>query len=238
MLYDLVRRNADKVVELYREYWRNRKLISSVDLDDERTRVEARNKVQEVRARLVEMAGEKVVNDLDERFSASVERADLLKLWTSVCERSPDIQFVIGKCSTSKQDQAMREKALTRVIGEPAVLRTSPEIFLSYVYPPPPELFAETAFFRDYIAKNSLPKLEGLSQTEAIMLFDFVRRHADRLVELYRTYKRDLRNLASALAEADEKTRAELTLKLQKDRSSLVELAGEEAVTRLDKGSD
>jgi chromosome segregation ATPase len=112
------------------------------------------------------------------------------------------------------------------------------------------------------MADQNAAKKAKLSQTEAIMLYNIVRTTADHLVENYRNYKKvttnlrtanaDLNDLQSMVKDAKSKDNAqsiemEYTLrKAQRDidsinedvkkyRQGLADLAGAEAIDKLDK---
>ncbi len=71
MLYDLVRRQGDKLVELYQKYVSNKHRMDAMKVGhDEQVRVRLLCELQETRAKLVEFVGTEAMDAVDKRWSA------------------------------------------------------------------------------------------------------------------------------------------------------------------------
>jgi len=195
--------------------------------------------------------------------TAEAEKAELTDLWDSTLTRSPDIQFVTQKLmpsTNSGQTTRVMMKFLSAAMfgAMGAVNMASPSMGMYAATSSGGNMVASVLGMAD---QNAAKKAK-LSQTEAIMLYNIVRSTADHLVENYRNYKKvvvnlrtannDLSDLQNMVKDAKAKDNAqsiemEYTLrKAQRDidsicedvkkyRQGLVDLAGNEAVAKLDK---
>jgi hypothetical protein len=194
----------------------------------------------------------------------SAEQQQLSDLWESALTRSPDIQFVVQKLMpTNNPGRAntvmlrMLNTALFTAMNAATMMNPTPGMMIM-------NQGAGGVIGSILGAKESqLAKNARLSQTEGIMLFTIVRNTADKLVENYRNYKKyinnadkadaDLVELKQMVAEAKmgqdpaKQVEMDYTLKraerelegyqdeVKKYRQCLVDLAGQEAVGKLDK---
>lgn len=192
------------------------------------------------------------------------EKTQLTELWESTLTRSPDIQFVVQKLMpTSNRGHAttimmrMLSSALFGAMGAAQMIAPNQGTYMLN------SMGAQMISQLLGMQESKRAKAQRLSQTEAIMLYDLVRRNADKLVEQYRQYKTnikmldhaatDFQDLQNILTDARKTTtkpqeimEMEYTLrKMQRDvekvqdelkrfRQSLVDLAGSEAVAKLD----
>lgn len=197
----------------------------------------------------------------------NAEKTQLADLWEAALSRSPDIQFVIQKLMpTSDPGHAatVMMKMLSTVVygGMNAATMVMPGA----------ATYAGTSVGASMMmnlingmeAKNA--KKAQISQEQQIMLYKMVRDVADRMVDNYRTYKRDMISLSRSLTDlsdlqamisearatqdAAKQIEMEYTLrKAQRDvdvvannvkhhRQSLIDLSGPEAVAKLDKQLD
>ncbi|HMP49948.1 MAG TPA: hypothetical protein PKD05_00170 [Candidatus Melainabacteria bacterium] len=196
-----------------------------------------------------------------------LERQQLTALWEATLTRSPDINFVLQKLmpatDSSKVTSLMMRALSTAMYGGLGVLGA--------VSPGPGSYMAQNL---GYSTISSLLQLQDskaqkkarVTQVEAIMLYQMVRKTADRLVEKYRDYKKehlalmranddfqDLQKMARDAREgqgAPQQLEIEYTLRKQqrdiegleqnlgKVRQGLVDLAGPQAVAKLDKEID
>jgi hypothetical protein len=195
--------------------------------------------------------------------AAEAEKAELTDLWDAALTRSPDIQFVTQKLMPTS-NTGMTTHVLTKFLTAAmfgamgAVNMVSPNMGTYAATGSGSNMIAQVLGMAD---QNAAKKAK-LSQTEAIMLYNIVRTTADHLVENYRNYKKvttnlrtanaDLNDLQSMVKDAKSKDNAqsiemEYTLrKAQRDidsinedvkkyRQGMVDLAGAEAVDKLDK---
>lgn len=202
---------------------------------------------------------------IEARFEA--EKAQLTDLWNATLTRSPDIQFVTQKLLPTSQPghtTAIMMKFLTAAMfgAMGAATMVSPNMGTMAVTNMGGNMIAQVLG----AGSASAAKKARLSQTETIMLYNMVRTTADRLVESYRCYRKELSSLKLAEADLTEMqnmvrdTRStqsapaalemEYTLrKAQRDinavtedvrkyRQSLTDLAGADAVAKLDKQFD
>ncbi len=197
----------------------------------------------------------------------NAEKTQLADLWEAALGRSPDIQFVIQKLMpTSDPGHAatVMMKMLSTVVygGMNAATMVMPGA----------ATYAGTSVGASMMmnlingmeSKNA--KKAQISQEQQIMLYKMVRDVADRMVDNYRTYKRDMISLSRSLTDlsdlqamisearqtqdAAKQIEMEYTLrKAQRDvdvvannvkhhRQSLIDLSGPEAVSKLDKQLD
>jgi hypothetical protein len=194
----------------------------------------------------------------------SAEQLQMSDLWESTLTRSPDIQFVVQKLMpTNNPGHAntvmlrMLNTALFAAMNTATMMAPSPGMMMM-------NQGAGGLISNILGAKeNQLTKNARLSQTEGIMLFTIVRTTADKLVDNYRNYKKmitnadradaDLVELKQMVSEAKmgqdpaKQVEMDYTVKraerelqsymddVKKYRQSLVDLAGTEAVAKLDK---
>ncbi len=194
----------------------------------------------------------------------TAEAAELRDLWSSALDRSPDIQFVIQKLMPHSDD-GVTQKILMRMLTTTIFGAMGAVSMMS----PNPGVYAGSnagaslmmSLVQGENAKNA--RNARLSQTESIMLYNIVRSTADKLVDNYRSYKKnmlsltrassDLQDLQGMVADARsgqdaaKQLEMEYTLrKAQRDvdsinedikrfRQGLIDLSGSEAVARLDK---
>ncbi len=192
------------------------------------------------------------------------EKTQLTELWESTLTRSPDIQFVVQKLMpTSNRGHAttimmrMLSSALFGAMGAAQMIAPNQGTYMLN------SMGAQMISQLLGMQESKHAKAQRLSQTEAIMLYDLVRRNADKLVEQYRQYKTnikmldhaatDFQDLQNILTDARKTTtkpqeimEMEYTLrKMQRDvekvqdelkrfRQCLVDLAGADAVAKLD----
>lgn len=193
------------------------------------------------------------------------EREELSQLWESTLTRSPDVQFVIQKLMPSNNKSGHATTILMRMLSTAmfgamgAVTMMSPSI----------GTYAASSMGGSMVM-NLLQLQEGknakkakLSQTEAIMLYNMIRANADRLVDCFRNYKKnlicldraniDLTDLQAMVSDSrsnqDSSKQVDMEYTLRKARrdvdalaeevrryrQSLVDLAGTDAVCKLDK---
>lgn len=192
------------------------------------------------------------------------EKVQLADLWESTLTRSPDIQFVVQKLMpTSNPGRAstvmmrMLSSAIFGAMGAVTMLSPSPAAYAGS------NMGASMIMNVLQLQENKQAQKARLSQTESIMLYNMVRSTADKLVEFYRNYKKSMVGLAKSLSDlqdlqnmvaearagqdAAKQLEMEYTIrKAQRDcdtmsedakrfRQSLVDLAGAEALAKLDK---
>jgi hypothetical protein len=198
---------------------------------------------------------------------ACIEKEQLTALWEATLTKSPDIQFVLQKLLPSSDPSRvtsvlMRTLSTVAMGGIGAVGAISPTpgtyMFQNVGYSALNQILA--------IGESKKAQKAKISQTEAIMLFDMIRRTADTLVDKFRSYKKthvtlaqanndfeDLKGMAQGAREgqdASKQLEIEYTLRRQqrdidgigqdlgKYRQGLVDLAGAEAVAKLDMSID
>ncbi|MBZ0187472.1 MAG: hypothetical protein K8F91_14590 [Candidatus Obscuribacterales bacterium] len=213
---------------------------------------------------LIESADD-AANKLDE--TRELERQQLTALWEATLTRSPDINFVLQKLMPSS-DPSKVTTLLMRALGTAAMtglgamsaISPGPTSYMS-------QNLGYTAIngilgLQD--SKNA--KKQKITQTESIMLYNMIRDTADKVVSNYRDYKKvhtsllmanadfeHLKRMAAAAKggqDAAKQLEVEYTLKkqqrdieesgadLSKVRQQLVDLAGPQAVTKLDTEID
>jgi hypothetical protein len=197
----------------------------------------------------------------------TAEQKQLSDLWESALTRSPDIQFVVQKLMpTNNPGHAntvmlrMLNTALFTAMNAATMISPSPGMMIM-------NQGAGSVLGNILGAQETkMAKNARLSQTEGIMLFTIVRNTADKLVENYRSYKKtlntvdkastDLSDLQNMVADARsgqdaaKQVEMEYTIRkaqrevdalgddVKKYRQSLVDLAGNDAVAKLDKQID
>lgn len=198
---------------------------------------------------------------------ACIEREQLTALWEATLTKSPDIQFVLQKLLPSSDPSRvtsvlMRTLSTVAMGGIGAMGAISPTpgtyMFQNLGYSTLNQLLA--------IGESKKAQKAKISQTEAIMLFDMIRRTADTLVDKFRSYKKthvmlaqanndfeDLKGMAQGAREGQDSSKQleiEYTLRRQqrdidgigqdlgKFRQGLVDLAGAEAIAKLDMSID
>lgn len=203
----------------------------------------------------------------DMEMTETAETVQLKDLWDSTLTKSPDIQFVVQKLMpTSNQGKAasimskMLGSALFGAMGAVSMMAPSMGTFVGT------NAGASMIMQLLSLQDSKAQKRAALSQTEAIMLYNMVRTVADKMVGNYRDYKmkiskseraeNNLKDLQSMVAEARQGQDAakqiemEYTIKkaqldcdelideVKKYRQCLVDLAGQDAVCKLDKQID
>lgn len=198
---------------------------------------------------------------------ADAEKAQLSDLWESTLTRSPDIQFVVQKLMpTSNPGHAstvmMRflSNAIFGAMGALSMASPSPWTYGAT------NMGASMMMNLLQAQEGKQAQKARISQTETIMLYNMVRGTADKLVENYRNYKKTMTVLAKSLADlqdlqnmvaearagqdAAKQVEMEYTIRrAQRDveavsedvkrfRQGLVDLAGTDAVAKLDKQLD
>lgn len=197
-------------------------------------------------------------------FLENSETKQIAALWEATLNRSPDIQFVIQRMvPTSNAGHAatvltrMVGTVLYGVIGSASMIAPNQGTYAA-------QNFASQALGQLMGAVESKDKRKAqLGEAELISLYNMVRTTADKLVDKYRDYKKGLVNLnrattdfqdlnnmmkdARAGQDAAKQLEMEYTVrKAQRDmisisddihryRQSLTDMAGPEAVDKLDK---
>jgi hypothetical protein len=197
-------------------------------------------------------------------FQNTAEKEQLSDLWEACLQRSPDIQFVVQKLQPTT-NQAHLSSVLTKLLstaafaGVGAVGMMSPNMsgymMSSAGYSAISSVLGGQQRKADKAAK--------LSQEEQMMMLQIVRNTADKLVASFRDYKKffvslsrasnDLQDLQAMAAEAragqDAAKQLEMDYTLRKaqrdidqisdevrrHRSNLLDLAGPDAIAKLDK---
>lgn len=194
------------------------------------------------------------------------EKIQLQDLWQATIMRNPDIQFVINKLQPTS-DQSHATAYMMKALGQAlfGVLAAAPMLAPT----PSPAMFMGSNagasllanLFSSHEAKQA--KKYAISQEQATILYKIVRDVADKLVENYRDYKKELTALESAQHDFDDLQRMvaesnatvdpskaiemEYTLRkakrdiaalgenIRRERQSLVDLAGADSVAKLDQ---
>ncbi len=196
-----------------------------------------------------------------------LERQQLTALWEATLTRSPDINFVLQKlmpATDSSRVTSLMMRALSTAMYSGLGV-------LGAVSPGPGSYMAQNLGYSTIsqllaLQDSKAQKKAKVTQVEAIMLYQMVRKTADHLVEKYRDYKKehlalmranddfqDLQKMARDAREgqdASEQLEIEYTLRKQqrdieaieqtlgKVRQGLVDLAGPQAVAKLDSEID
>jgi hypothetical protein len=187
------------------------------------------------------------------------EQKQIAQLWEATLQRSPDIQFVVQKLVPSS-DGAHTSTMMMRLVT--SALYAGVGAF-GTVMP------GQSTYAMQNGAAQVLGQISGavegknakkavLNQSELISLYQMVRNTADKMVDHYRDYKRnvvgiqrataDLEDLKAMAAESTSRPlETEYTLRKQKRdidtladdvhryRQNLIDLAGSEAVDKLDQ---
>ncbi len=201
---------------------------------------------------------QKTITDLD------CERAQISDLWESTLSRNQDIQFVVQKLMPSS-DKSHTTTALMRMISSTLATGISAGAMLSPSPAGYMTAQMGSSFIMQSMglleAKNN--KKAQIDQGQAISLYKMVRDTADKVTETYRDYKKfmrkvdrtqtcvgDLTNMiqdARAGQDAAKQIEMEYTLSKAKGdveeaiydarryRQSLIDLAGVDAVEKLDQ---
>jgi hypothetical protein len=195
------------------------------------------------------------------------EKAELAELWESTLTRSPDIQFVIQKLMPSSNPghaaSIIMRMLGTAVYGGMGAMQMMMPNAAGYML----SGTGGSAIMNVLnVQEGKIAKNARLSQTEAIMLYNMVRTTADKLVENFRNYKKcmsnmqkantDLQDLQGMVSDAragqdpTKQLEMEYTIRkqqrevdligedLKRFRQGLVDLAGPEAIAKLDKEVD
>ena len=188
-----------------------------------------------------------------------LEREQLTALWEATLANSVDIGFVMQKLMPSESPgrvTSLMMRSLSTLLygGISSVRAFSPGLVGSATSNIGVSILSNILSIRD---KESLQKAR-VTQVEQILLFDMVRRTADRLVEKYRNYKKvyknlhrarddfaSLKNMAESVRQeqdASEQFTVDYTLRKQRReieeieedlnifRQALIDLAGRKAV--------
>jgi hypothetical protein len=186
------------------------------------------------------------------------EQKQISQLWEATLQRSPDIQFVVQKLVPST-DGAHTSTVLMRLVTTALYAGVSAAGTISP---------GQSSYAMQNGAANILGQISGavegkhakqanLNQSEMIALYQLVRNTADKMVDHYRDYKKnmvgiqrasaDFEDLKAMAAESNSRPlETEYTLRKQKRdiesiaddvhryRQNLIDLAGSEAVDKLD----
>lgn len=204
-----------------------------------------------------EMKEEALSND-------ELEKKQLAELWESALSRSPDIQFVVQKLMpTSEPGRAttvMLRMLSTAVMGGANWTMLSGGNMGSVLGA---QMGASMIMNVLNARESKIAKAARITQTEAIMLYNMIRDTADKLVVNYRHYKTDMSTLNQATKDLtdlkemiknaregqDEAKQFEMEYTIRKaqrdvnklcedvrlSRQMLVDVAGSDAVTKLDE---
>ncbi len=197
-------------------------------------------------------------------FQNTAEKEQLADLWESTLTRSPDIQFVVQKLQpTSNQPHlaSLLTKALSTAAfaGVGAMGMVSPNMGTYMMSSAGASAISSVLGGQ----QKKADKAAKLTQEEQMMMLQIVRSTADKLVASFRDYKKffvslsrasnDLQDLQAMASEAragqDAAKQLEMDYTLRKaqrdidqisdevrrHRSNLIDLAGSEAVSKLDK---
>jgi len=198
------------------------------------------------------------------RFDA--EKEELTDLWNATLTRSPDIQFVSQKLLPSSNPghtTAVMMKGLQSVMfgaaGAAAIISPTPATMMTA------NMGAQMINQVLGMGAGRAEKAARLSQTESIMLYTIVRTTADKLVDNFRNYKKtiinlkvaendmvDLQSMVKNMPAMSPKDQLETNYTLRKQqrdiaaitedarrhRQSLSDLAGGDAVAKLDQQID
>ncbi|MBX9950805.1 MAG: hypothetical protein K2Y39_16665 [Candidatus Obscuribacterales bacterium] len=193
------------------------------------------------------------------------EKRQISALWEATLNRSPDIQFVVQKLLPSSDKRRtttilmrMISSSLTSIAGTTPVI-TGPNPFTVIS-----SQFTSNAFNQIVdLHESKLQKREQIDQAQAIMLYQMVRGIADKVTEYYRDYKFRVRSIDTTQVRAQklqnlvketrigqdavkqiemeywlDRVRTEIEEAVyvaRRYRQSLVDLAGAEAVYKLDQ---
>ncbi len=197
----------------------------------------------------------------------NAEKEQLSQLWEATLTRSPDIQFVVQKLMPSSNPgrattimMRMLSSAVFGAMGAASMMAPNIGTYAAN------SIGASMVMNALQMQEGKSAKKARLTQTEAIMLYNMVRDTADKLVSNYRSYKKavalmtraaaDLTDLQSMVRDARagqdalRQLEMEYTIrKAQRDvdgvsedlkryRQALSDLAGQEAIAKLDQKLD
>lgn len=201
---------------------------------------------------------EKVAADLN------AERAQIAELWESTLNRSQDIQFVVQKLLPSS-DGNRTTTALMRMISSTlatgisagVMLTPSPGAYMGG------QMISSMIYQLNNAHEKSVNKKAQIDQGQAISLYSLVRNTAEKVTDRYRDYKfyarrigrtqDNLENLQNMIQDARQGQDAakqiemeytlskakgdveEAVFQARRHRQNLVDLAGAEAVAKLDQ---
>lgn len=201
---------------------------------------------------------QKVVDERDR------ERKQLADLWEATLTRSPDIQFVVTRLMPSSEPGRARTvmmRMLSSVMmgGMGAATMMSPNMGMYAMNQMGASMIMNVLNMTE--SKNA--KRANFDENQAIVLYNMIRQQADKLVANYRRYKtdlsvldratKDLSDLQSMAAEAAggqdgvrqlemqytirkaQRDADKLTEEIRFSRDQLVDLAGPDAVSKLDR---
>lgn len=201
---------------------------------------------------------DKVVTDLN------AERAQIAELWESTLNRSQDIQFVVQKLLPSS-DGNRTTTALMRMISSTlatgisagVMLTPSPGAYMGG------QMISSMIYQLNNAHEQKVNKKAQIDQGQAISLYSLVRNTAEKVTDRYRDYKfyarrigrtqESLENLQNMIQDARQGQDAakqiemeytlskakgdveEAVFQARRHRQNLVDLAGAEAVAKLDQ---
>lgn len=201
---------------------------------------------------------EKVITDLN------AERAQIAELWESTLNRSQDIQFVVQKLLPSS-DGNRTTTALMRMISSTlatgisagVMLTPSPGAYMGG------QMISSMIYQLNNAHEQKVNKKAQIDQGQAISLYSLVRNTAEKVTDRYRDYKfyarrigrtqESLENLQNMIQDARQGQDAakqiemeytlskakgdveEAVFQARRHRQNLVDLAGAEAVAKLDQ---
>jgi len=199
--------------------------------------------------------------------AAEIEREQLTSLWEATLAKSPDINFVLQKLmpnsDPSKATTILMRALSTAMYGGMAVVPMAVPNAGAGAYAIQSFGYSTIGQLLNLTDSNAQKKAR-ITQTEQIMLYNMIRDNADKLVVAYRDYKTkhgslfkanaDFEDLKALVPEVKKDGAKELevmyTLKKQQrdideignllgsKRKFLVDMAGEDAVMKLDASID
>lgn len=216
---------------------------------------------------LTEQTSDDAVKNLDKSIQTesqeiSAESDQLQSLFEAALQNSPDINFVLAKLAPNA-DLSKTATILMKQIGYPVVSLTDPHLepeypqianaekIPTYKLPATGSNFGITGSIRTtsdptYVtqnlnfnvfsqiidkAENNRATKSSTSQAERIMLYNMIRNTGKQIIADYREYKIQRKKQFTSKADFDE------TL-LNKYRQLLIDLAGSDAVDKLDQQLD
>lgn len=191
-------------------------------------------------------------SDVAEQVSKieSRSRERLTKLWTQTLLHSDDLRFVSEKMFGDPTRLPEIYKSLSQMANLPSSANMA---IVDQIHDPDyPKEFIAVSDSRPFVCGcgsystyNMLQKFaketgskSRFNQTEAIMLFDLIRRTADQLVSVYREYESSNSKLRTASSEGTIEQLTSLKKQMAASRERLTCLAGAAAVEELDKELD
>jgi len=189
-----------------------------------------------------------------DKFEFNKQQQEMADLWDATVARSQDIQFVIQKLmpnSTGKPSKILMHLISTAAFGGMGAGKmmmpnrasemnpVGSVMYLAWtdrnLEPSYPALGGQSAPYSLPLmatAEAQYRRKARLNETEAIMLYNIVRATAERLKSNYDDYSRTMHELAE-----NHETSADKIKHVIACRASLVSLAGDEAVNKLDENN-